>query len=103
MSKRINKNDFYLCADAINKFMYYTWNYNCERIVINEKAFYVPDVILHADWSCNVDHMVGKWLSAKDCNVPHAYFSEFYGELDGTNRRAMIYWIMDNYNDEISL
>lgn len=89
---------------AINKFMYYSWNYELTPVTLyHGKTVYVPTFIKEVKWNCNLDHIVSKWMDCITNDVPHSYFSKFYAEMGVDNRKAMIEWIMNNYNDEITL
>lgn len=104
-----------ISASAINKFMYYSWNYQFIRhtwksIGGEERTEYVPEFLTKVKWNCNFDHMLSKWNSAvfyygfdgekKRERDAHGFFSRFYAELDGENRLSFLTWILDNYNGE---
>lgn len=90
-------------AQGVNRFLFYCWNYELQAYRINNVEYNVPEVILKAEWSCSVDHMVRKWLDATQSGNSDAYFTRFYAELDADNRRALLNWIMCSYNGEIKL
>ena len=93
---------------AINKWMYFGWNY---KIVSRDKKNWdgymeresVPEFLLKVKWTCNIEHMIGKWKAACSYGTPDGYLPRFYAELDQTNRALLIEWVMKNYNDEIKI
>ena len=48
---------------GINKFMFFSWNYAMTEIERNGKKVCLPKFIVEAKWSCNLDHIIGKWNS----------------------------------------
>lgn len=81
---------------AINKWMYFGWNYKS----MCHKGKFVPKFLAEVKWTCNYEHMLEKWESVTDRNVTNAYLVSFYAELDMPNRQALLEWVMNNYNDE---
>lgn len=81
---------------AINKWMFFGWNYSS----IEHEGQSLPEFLVKVKWTCNLEHMVSKWNNITRKKNPHAYISTFYAELDMENRKAMIEWVIENYNDE---
>ena len=52
---------------------------------------------------CPICHMVNKWQLATQSKDPHTYLIKFYTELDIQNRRLLLEWVLNYYNDEIKL
>lgn len=90
---------------AINKWIYFGWNYPCiehEWIDVHgDKRFgVVPQFLVEVKWTCNFEHMLSKWKAATHDTVSSAYLVKFYAELDTTNSKLLLEWVMENYNDE---
>lgn len=90
---------------AINKWIFFGWNYpSIEHEWTNihgEKKFEVVPVFLtEIKWTCNFDHILSKWHIATRTKNSNAYLVEFYAELGNKNRRLLLKWVIDNYNDE---
>ena len=86
---------------AINKWLFFGWNYGLSPYTMSDGTVkYIPYFLMQAKWTCNLDHMIGKWNRAIKCDNPDAYLTRFYAELDMSNRQALIEWVMDNFNDE---
>lgn len=90
---------------AINKWIFFGWNYpSIEHEWTNihgEKKFEVVPVFLtEIKWTCNFDHILSKWHIATRTKNSNAYLVEFYAELGNENRRLLLKWAIDNYNDE---
>lgn len=95
---------------AINKFMYFSWNFKsiCVEwtdMFGREHSEYMPEFIwaLRDKWTCNFDHIVGKWHSVLPDTDSYALIPRFFGQMGNENRRIMLKWICENYNDELSL
>lgn len=90
---------------AINKWLFFGWNYrtvwhtwtNANNQV---RGGYLPEFIVKVKWTCNIEHMHYKWLSATRSHNTDAYLVRFYAELDTTNRMLLMEWVMQNYNGE---
>ena len=90
---------------AINKWIFFGWNYpSIEHEWTNihgEKKFEVEPVFFtEIKWTCNFDHILSKWHIATRTKNSNAYLVEFYAELGNENRRLLLKWVIDNYNDE---
>ncbi len=93
---------------AINKWLFHGWNYDVVPITITTpdggtKTHYVPEFLKKVKWTCNINHMIEKWNYATRTQDPDAYMVKFYAELDNTNRKLLLEWVVQNYNDERSL
>lgn len=90
---------------AINKWFYFAMNYETishewESISGERRVEYLPRFLKEAKWTCNLDHMLAKWNMATQSKNPYAYLMNFYAELDEANRKALLEWVMENYNGE---
>lgn len=90
---------------AINKWMYFGWNYSSEYYEWKSaggetRQMVLPTFLFKIKWSCNFDHMVEKWIEATRYKDPDTYLIRFYCELDLWNRRLLLEWVMNNYTDE---
>lgn len=94
---------------GINKFLFYGWNYYSVshewRNTPNGELHYatVPDFLANVKWTFPFEHAYSKWKACTDGNDSIAYVAKFYSELDGENRKAMLQYIIENYNDEQKL
>lgn len=96
-----------ISIEAINKFIFYAYNHDSQpsgRTETDEYgntvSWYVPGFIMEAKWTTNRDHMISKWIGFEQWCTDIETFHKFYGELDDANRKAMLEWIMTNYNNE---
>ena len=94
-----------VAIDAINKFMFYCWNYDTishtwETFCGEEVTQYVPEFLVKVNWTCNFNHMHEKWKEATSKASAYDYIPRFYAEIDSENRRIMLEWIVENYNGE---
>ena len=91
---------------AINKWFYYAMNYNVVPMEINDYAGkrteYLPDCF-EAFPSHLRGHLFSKWDSLYESYGSRAVLMAFYAELDGTNRKLLMEWVLNNYNDEQKL
>ena len=77
---------------AINKFFYWSMNFDGTLDWIDEI------------WDKNMaDHLREKFMAMYDTYGAMGVINGFYGELDTENRRKLIQWVMDNYNNEIKI
>lgn len=97
-------------AIAVNKFFYFSMNYEMDYITYEtfggEKTELLPS-FLNANWHCNRAHMIEKWKSIcierYDKNRVPIYSDSygriwrFYSELDGDNRMALLEWVNENF------
>lgn len=94
-----------LAIEAINKWFFFSMNYkialhNWVDIHGGQRSEYIPQFLVEAKWTCNLDHMVQKWQMAVHNGNCYDYLNRFYAELDIENRIALLEWIMGNYNGE---
>ena len=90
---------------GINKFMFFSWNYAMTEIERNGRRMCLPKFIVEAKWSCNLDHIIGKWYgcitdSKGNQRDSYAFLPRFYAELDGENRRALLDYVMEHREGE---
>ena len=88
---------------AINKWFYYAMNYPVVAVEVETfdgiKTEYLPDCfkafpkVLRA-------HLAKKWDALYERYGSRAVLMAFYGELDWSNRKLLVEWVLDNYNDE---
>lgn len=76
---------------AINKWMYFIYNYpyNFIELVWGERKPYNL-----------TDHLSNKFDAYYKSVGAYGVIPKFYAELDWENRTKMMQWVMDNYNDE---
>lgn len=96
----MKQNEKDLMVKAINKFMFWTWNYESIKSPIDGE--YYPDAIVKVDWTCDSSHIYDKWLRCcrRANHDTTLAMSLFYGDLDGNNRIRLLEWVIENYNSE---
>lgn len=99
--------DMQTSIEAINKFIFYCYNHPSEpsgRTEVDEDgstlSWWVPGFIMQAEWTTNRDHMISKWIGYAKKYSDIETFHKFYGELDDSNRKIMLEWIMTHYDNE---
>lgn len=97
-----------IALEAINKWLYFGWNFSSEYHEWKgaggqTRQMVLPTFLFKVRWSCNLDHMVDKWVAATRYKDADTYLIKFYCELDLWNRRLLLEWIMENYTDERKL
>lgn len=90
---------------GINKFMFFSWNYEMTQIERNGRKMYLPKFIVEAKWSCNLDHIISKWNGCVTDSKgkerdSYAVLPRFYAELDGENRRALLDYVLEHREGE---
>ncbi len=100
--------DLKTAITAINKWLFFGWNYECiwhewKSIHGTSKAQYVPRFLAEAKWTCNFDHMLEKWRNAYCRSNGDSHLVAFYADIDNANRKILLEWVMNNYNDECKL
>lgn len=96
--------------EAINKWVFHGWSYEMTKVDIPDydnggfKPIHVPRFIKEAKWTCNLSHMISKWMSAtcRSCSTD-AYLVNFYANLDNENSQILLKWVLENYSDEQKL
>lgn len=91
---------------AINKWFYYAMNYGFKEMEVQTfdgtVTKYAPDCFeAFPVWLRQ--HLLDKWEYAYDNYGSRAVLMAFYAELDGSNRKLLMQWVLDNYNDEVEL
>lgn len=90
---------------AINKWVFFGWNYTCVEHDWTDgygemRHEVVPRFLAEINWDCGFDHILSKWhLAVKEHNTD-AYLVKFYAELGIENRKLLLEWVMEHYNDE---
>ena len=91
---------------AINKWIYYTLNYNTIKVEVadfdGEHTEYLPDCFNAFPKSLR-KHLAGKFNQYYNDYGSRAVMTKFYAELDGNNRKLLMGWVLNNYNDEQKL
>ena len=79
---------------AINKWMYFIYNYpyNFIELVWGERKQYTL-----------TDHLTGKFNALYVKHGAYGVIPAFYAELDLNNRIKLLEWVMDNYKGEQKL
>ena len=83
---------------AINKWFYYGMNYNVVPVEIADYQDCFNAFPKHLR-----GHLFSKWESLYESYGSRAVLMAFYAELDGTNRKRLMEWVLENYNDECKL
>ena len=83
-------------AKGVNRFLFYCWNYEGERNAVD--GYWYPSVILHANWTCDRQHICAKYMHSLDKVGSNFALADLYGDLDNNNRIVMLEWIMNNEN-----
>ena len=89
---------------GINKFFFYAMNYpsvliKFPSIAGGMRKEYLPDFFTAFPDHLK-EHFCCKWESACDRYSGYGAMMKFYGELDSSNRKLMLEYIVNNYNDE---
>ena len=91
---------------AINKWFYYAMNYNVVEVEVADfdgtHTENLPDFFNAFPMHLR-KHLAGKWNYGYETYGSRAVLMAFYGELDGTNRKRLMEWVLENYNDEQKL
>ena len=91
---------------AINKWYYYAMNYNVAPVEIEDYAGkrteLLPDC-LNAFPIHLREHLAKKWDTLYGLYGSRAVLMAFYGELDSNNKKLLMEWVLNNYNDEVKL
>ena len=91
---------------AINKWFYYAMNYNVVPMIVSgfdgEHTEYLPDCF-NAFPKYLRTHLKGKWDDLYERYGSRAVLMAFYAELDGNNRKLLMEWVLNNYNNEVKL
>jgi len=87
--------------NAINTFFFHAMNFTSTEYVhrFTGETIYIPTFIAKSNWACNVEHMIDKWNNAYNVAGCYGAMNKFYGELDSSNRIALINWVLENYHD----
>lgn len=85
---------------GVHRWLFYCWNFQSERYT---DGMYYPTVIMQAEWTCNREHIMAKYMHSLDKVGSEFALMDLYGELDTNNRRVMLDWIMSNENHATKL
>ena len=95
-----------IAMSAINKWFYYAMNYDVIPVEVadfdGDRAMMLPD-FFNAFPKDLRKHLAGKWNAYYEDYGSYAVLMAFYGELDGNNRKLLLEWVLNNYNDEQKL
>lgn len=95
-----------IAMQAINKWFYYAMNYNVVEIEVENfdgtTTMYLPDCFNAFPKTLRA-HLAGKWDFLYDKYGSRAVLMAFYAELDWNNRKHLMEWVLENYNDEQKL
>ena len=88
---------------AINKWVFYCLNYNVVEVEVADfdgnKKEYLPDCF-NAFPMWVRKHLAGKFHTYyEDCGG-YGAMTKFYANLDDTNRKLVLEWVVGNYKDE---
>lgn len=81
---------------GINEVFYYLHNY---KIISYQNIAYLPDVLVKADFPCDRDYIVQKFLSYEEPITNGLMI--LYGDIDNACRKAMLSWILTNYKSGV--
>ena len=88
---------------AINKWFYYAMNYPVVEVEIADyqgtRKEYLPDCF-NAFPKYLRAHLAKKWDTLYGLYGSRAVLMAFYAELDWTNRKLLMEWVLNNYHDE---
>ena len=88
---------------AINKWFYYAMNYPVVAVEVETfdgtKKEYLPDCFNAFPKTLRA-HLAKKWDSLYGLYGSRAVLMAFYAELDWNNRKLLMEWVLNNYNDE---
>lgn len=88
---------------AINKWFFYAMNYPVVAVEVETfdgtKKEYLPDCF-NAFPKYLRAHLAKKWDTLYGLYGSRAVLMAFYGELDWSNRKLLMEWVLNNYNDE---
>ena len=88
---------------AINKWFYYAMNYPVVPVEVADfdgtRNEYLPD-FFNAFPLYLRKHLMKKWNAYYEDYGSRAVLMVFYGELDGENKKILMEWVLNNYNDE---
>lgn len=84
---------------GINEFVWMAINYDTVlyNFQFSDRQTYLPRFIVETPWTCNTDHIAGKWIGiAESDSRGYGRLIEFYLQLDNSNKLALMEWIMNN-------
>ena len=95
---------------GMNKMFFYAMNmpfiqttYSMPWDDKKTKTEWLPNFIEGVDWTCNKAHIVGLWKDASEQGGYFGKFMAFYSYLDNKNRKALLDYIIETYNNEAIL
>lgn len=106
----MNVTDKNSAINGMNKMFYYAMNipfiqttYSMPWDDNETKTEWLPNFVEGVAWTCNKAHIVGLWKDASDQGGYFGKFMAFYSYLDTYNRKALLDYICETYNDEVPL
>ena len=96
-----------IAMQAINKWFYYSMNYNVvpvaiETVMGEEIMRYLPDCFNAFPKSIR-GHLAGEWNSLYENYGSHGVMMALYAKLSSNYRKDLMAWVLENYNDELKL
>jgi hypothetical protein len=92
-----------IAMQAINKWFYYAMNYRVVEVEVGDhngtRTEYLPD-FFNAFPLWLRGHLAGKFSDIYDKYGSRAVLMAFYGELNWSNRKLLMEWVLNNYHDE---
>lgn len=86
--------DKHISLIAINKWMFFIYNYD---------PYFIEKVWGKREQYNLTDHLCKKFDALYESKGVYGVIPAFYGELDWGNRIKLMEWVMDNYNSEQKL
>lgn len=91
---------------AINKWIYYCLNYEVVEVEVADfdghKKEWLPDCFNAFPMNIR-KHLAGKFHAYYEDYGSYGVMTKFYAELDGTNRKLLLEWVVSNFNNEQKL
>jgi hypothetical protein len=95
-----------IAMTAINKWFYYAMNYNVVPMEVETfdgvKTEYLPDCFNAFPKTLRA-HLAKKWDTLYGLYGSRAVLMAFYAELSSNDRKDLMAWVLENYNDEQKL
>ena len=96
----MNTNTLNIGILSINKFVFYSLNYNTEVFKVDGENRYLPDFFKAFEGEVIFGHLADKFVEVANTTDGFGRIVKFYTELDSDHRSKMLAYIVENYNDE---